>query len=119
MWFKYQRKTVKNWWENNQESVKDEVARIVAILTMIIFSPLIILVIILMLIISIDLESLGELKRIFKGEKIKEFFKKFIKRLRQCAKEIAFYCNVTNLPYSPTMSEEERRKILKTDKYEK
>ncbi|MCJ7804769.1 hypothetical protein MUP35_03500 [Patescibacteria group bacterium] len=62
----------KDWWENNQESIKDGLALVVAILVMMILSPLLIIAIITMLIMAIEID-IARLKRIFK---LKELNKK-------------------------------------------
>ena len=111
LWFKKQGKRLKDWWGNNQERVKDEVARVIAILAIIIFSPIIIIILIILLPTTIDIDSFRiRQTRLKLEEKIREFSKKFIKRLWEDTKRAAFYFNSGLFP---SMSEEDREWILK------
>ena len=105
LWFKKQKKRMKNWWENNQERVKDELVLVIVIPLIIILSPILIMAIIIILIMAIEIDIAG----------LKRIFKKFTKRLRECAKEIAFYCNTG---FFPPMSKEDIEEILKIKKPE-
>lgn len=101
LWFRRQGRRL----TDNQEEIKDAYTLVTVILLMIILSPILIIAIIAMLIMTIEIDIAG----------LKRIFKKFLKRLRECAKEIAFYCNTG---FFPSMSKEDIEEILKLKKPE-
>lgn len=111
LWFKKQKKRMKNWWEKNQEKVKDEVVRVIVILAIIIFSPIIIVILIILLPMTINIDSF-RIRQI--RLRLEEKMKKFTKRLWEDTKRATSYFNSG---FFAQMSEEDIEWILKINKH--